>query len=165
MTISVKCEISDADAMRVFAGKLATFLKADDVIILTGPLGAGKTTLTQGLAQALHVGGAVTSPTFVIARVHPSQVGGPALVHVDAYRLQSADDLETLDLDAHAPYILVMEWGEPFAKFLSDSWLTVTITRPSEVIDELDPAGGVREVEVTAHGPRWVNVDLQGVLL
>ena len=85
--------------------------------MLTGELGAGKTTFTQGLGEGLGVRGAVTSPTFVIARVHPSEVGGPALVHVDAYRLGGIDELDDLDLDASLDEaVTVVEWGTGIAE-------------------------------------------------
>ena len=83
----VRCVADDADATRELGRRLASALRAGDLVILTGDLGAGKTTLTQGLGEGLGVRGPVTSPTFVLSRVHPSEVGGPALVHVDAYRL------------------------------------------------------------------------------
>ena len=89
--------LPDADAARAFGLALATVLRAGDVLVLTGDLGAGKTTLTQGLGEGLGVRGPITSPTFVIARVHPSLVGGPALVHVDAYRLGGAVELDDLE--------------------------------------------------------------------
>ncbi len=93
-------DVPDADAMRVLGRDLAARLGAGDLVLLSGGLGAGKTTLTQGLGEGLGVRGGVTSPTFVIARVHPSLVGGPALVHVDAYRLGGIEELDDLDLDA-----------------------------------------------------------------
>jgi tRNA threonylcarbamoyladenosine biosynthesis protein TsaE len=92
--------------------------------VLTGSLGAGKTTFTQGLGAGLGVRGAITSPTFVIARVHPSEIGGPALVHVDAYRIGGIDELDDLDLDTSLDQaVTVVEWGEGLAEGLSDSRL------------------------------------------
>ncbi len=79
--------LPDVEATQGFGRRLGRVLRAGDLLVLTGDLGAGKTTLTQGIAEGLGVRGPITSPTFVIARVHPSLVGGPALVHVDAYRL------------------------------------------------------------------------------
>ena len=97
------------------------------MLVLTGDLGAGKTTLTQGIAEGLGVRGPITSPTFVIARVHPSLVGGPALVHVDAYRLGSALELDDLDLDADLDAsVTIVEWGAGLAEQLSESRLELT---------------------------------------
>ena len=100
--------------MRELGQRLATLLRPGDLVLLTGELGAGKTTLTRGLGEGLGVRGAVTSPTFVIARVHPSLGDGPALVHVDAYRLGGGlDEMEDLDLDVSLPEsVVVVEWGE-----------------------------------------------------
>ena len=104
-----------------------------DLIVLTGSLGAGKTTFTQGLGAGLGVRGQVTSPTFVIARVHPSEVGGPALVHVDAYRLGGIDELDDLDLDTSLEQaVTVVEWGEGLAEGLSESRLEINIVRDDE---------------------------------
>src|SRR4029078_11058345 len=102
---------TDGD-MRDLGRRLAPLLRAGDLVIVAGGLGAGKTTLTQGIGAGLGVRGPVTSPTFVIARVHPSRVGGPPLVHVDAYRLGGALELDDLDLDADvADSVTVVEWG------------------------------------------------------
>lgn len=155
----------DADAMRLLGADLAALLRAGDVVILDGPLGAGKTTLTQGIGAALGVRGAVTSPTFVIARVHP---GGPApLVHVDAYRLADAVEVDDLDLDADvADAITIVEWGAGKVEGLSPDRLEVTITRafPQAVGSEGadDPAGGVRAVMVRGVGERWRDLRLGG---
>ena len=103
----------DAEAMRGLGRSMAGQLAPGDLIVLTGSLGAGKTTFTQGLGAGLGVRGAVTSPTFVIARVHPSEVGGPALVHVDAYRIGGIAELDDLDLDTSLDdAVTVVEWGE-----------------------------------------------------
>ena len=91
-------ELADAAATQSFGRALAGLLRAGDLVVLTGDLGAGKTTLTQGIGAGLQVRGQVASPTFVIARVPPSLVGGPALVHDDAYRLGSLDDVDALYL-------------------------------------------------------------------
>ncbi|MGO4245441.1 tRNA (adenosine(37)-N6)-threonylcarbamoyltransferase complex ATPase subunit type 1 TsaE, partial [Janibacter sp. RAF20_2_2] len=104
--------LPDTDATTALGRRLATLLRAGDLVVLTGGLGAGKTTLTRGLGAGLGVRGAVTSPTFVIARVHPSLVGGPELVHVDAYRLGGAAELDDLDLDSELDEaVTVVEWG------------------------------------------------------
>jgi tRNA threonylcarbamoyladenosine biosynthesis protein TsaE len=104
------------------------------LVVLTGPLGAGKTTLVQGIALGLGVEGRVTSPTFVIARVHPNRGGRPALVHVDAYRLASWQDVDELDLDASmADSVTVVEWGEGKVEQLSERRLEVQISRDTDV--------------------------------
>ena len=96
----IAVHLPDTGATRAFGEALAALLRAGDLVVLSGDLGAGKTTLTQGIGAGLGIRGKVASPTFIIARVHPSVTGGPALVHVDAYRLGSLDELEALDLDA-----------------------------------------------------------------
>ena len=128
---------------------------AGDLIVLSGELGAGKTTFTQGLGTGLRVRGAVTSPTFVIARVHPSLDGGPDLVHVDAYRLGGIDELDDLDLDTSLDdAVTVVEWGEGVAEGLAESRLEIRIIRAlahEDEHDDLDP----RRVLMTPIGPRW----------
>ncbi|MFF6781967.1 tRNA (adenosine(37)-N6)-threonylcarbamoyltransferase complex ATPase subunit type 1 TsaE [Streptomyces sp. NPDC012510] len=140
--------------------RLAKLLRAGDLVMLNGELGAGKTTLTRGLGEGLGVRGAVTSPTFVIARVHPSLVEGPPLVHVDAYRLGGGlDEMEDLDLDVSLPEsVVVVEWGEGKVEELADDRLSVVIHRAvGDTTDE------VRHVTVTGLGARWASVEL-GVL-
>jgi tRNA threonylcarbamoyladenosine biosynthesis protein TsaE len=145
-------QVPDADAMRALGRHLAGQLAPGDLIVLSGGLGAGKTTFTQGLGAGLGVRGDITSPTFVIARVHPSLVGGPELVHVDAYRLGGLDELDDLDLDASLDEaVTVVEWGEGLAEGLSESRLEVAIVRGDAPHDGLDP----RRVELTPIGPRW----------
>lgn len=163
--IDVTVDIPDADAMRALgADVIAPLLRAGDVVILTGDLGAGKTTFTQGLGSALGVRGAVASPTFIIARTHPSLNDGPDLVHVDAYRLGSLGELDDLDLDtALDEAITVVEWGESAAT-LSDDRLHVTILRPhGGAVDMDDPSGGTRQVRITSHGDRWEGIALSGI--
>lgn len=156
-------DVPDAEAMRGLGRDLAARLRAGDLVVLDGGLGAGKTTLTQGLGEGLGVRGGVTSPTFVIARVHPSECGGPALVHVDAYRLGGVAELDDLDLDTSLEEaVTVVEWGEGLAEVLADSRLEVHIHRatgdeltapPTEdhAPEDHDP----RRVEVLPVGPRW----------
>jgi tRNA threonylcarbamoyladenosine biosynthesis protein TsaE len=137
--------------MRALGASLASVLRAGDVVVLSGELGAGKTTLTQGLGAGLGVRGDVTSPTFVIARVHPSLADGPALVHVDAYRIGGVAELDDLDLDT--------SWGEGVAEGLADDRLEVRIERAvaDDAADaELDP----RRVRVSPVGGRWLGVRL-----
>ncbi|MDN4478147.1 tRNA (adenosine(37)-N6)-threonylcarbamoyltransferase complex ATPase subunit type 1 TsaE [Demequina sp. SYSU T00039] len=156
---------ADGDAMRRIAGEvLAPHLRAGDVVILTGDLGAGKTTFTQGLGAAIGVRGPVASPTFIIARTHPSLVGGPALIHVDAYRLNSLAELDDLDLDTTVEdSITVVEWGEDKAEQLAADRVHVTIAR--EVGGEVDmerPDEGLRTVTIRLVGERWAGVSLVG---
>lgn len=160
--IDVSLEIATADAMHDLGAKvLAPVLKAGDLVILTGDLGAGKTTLTQGIGAALGVRGTVASPTFIIARTHPSETAGPDLVHVDAYRLGSLAELDDLDLDTSLETaVTVVEWGDQAAA-LSDDRLHVTVMRPrGGVVDMSDPSGGTRTVRITSHGERWDGVEL-----
>lgn len=131
-------EAETPEDAQAFGEELGAALEAGDLVILDGPLGAGKTTFTQGIARGMQVKGRVTSPTFVIAREHPSRVGGPTLVHVDAYRLldHSEDplgELDSLDLDTEIEdAVVVAEWGRGFMERLSDSYLAVTINRDSD---------------------------------
>ncbi|WP_134738218.1 tRNA (adenosine(37)-N6)-threonylcarbamoyltransferase complex ATPase subunit type 1 TsaE [Nocardioides sp. 503] len=147
-------DVPTAEDMRALGVRIAGELRAGDLLVLSGGLGAGKTTFTQGLGEGLQVRGGVTSPTFVIARVHPSLVGGPDLVHVDAYRLGGLDELDDLDLDTSLDEaVTVVEWGEGMAESLSDSRLEVRIARAETADGELDP----RQVEVLGIGTRWAN--------
>ena len=135
--------------MRDLGRRLAALLRPGDLVILSGPLGAGKTTLVQGIGAGLGVRGPVTSPTFVIARVHPVVSGtGPALVHADAYRLGSIGEVDDLDLDTDADRVVtVVEWGSGLAEGLAANRLEVSI--------EPDPDGDVRTVRLIGHGGRW----------
>ena len=147
----------DADAMRELGRMVGGLVRAGDLVVLSGELGAGKTTFTQGLGAGLGVRGDVTSPTFVIARVHPSLTGGPALVHADAYRLGGIDELDDLDLDASLDdAVTVVEWGSGIAEGLADSRLEVRISRGTAPVEEgdLDP----RTVTLVPVGPRWLGV-------
>jgi tRNA threonylcarbamoyladenosine biosynthesis protein TsaE len=142
---------TDGD-MRDLGRRLAALLRAGDLVILAGPLGAGKTTLVQGIGAGLGVRGPVTSPTFVIARVHPAVTGsGPALVHADAYRLGSFSEVDDLDLDTDAgSAVTVVEWGTGLAEPLAEDRLEITI--------EPDQDGDVRTVRINGHGARWHGV-------
>jgi tRNA threonylcarbamoyladenosine biosynthesis protein TsaE len=143
---AVDVTVPSADAMRALGRRLARLLQAGDLVILSGALGAGKTTLVQGIGEGLGVRGPVTSPTFVIARVHPSVTDGPDLVHADAYRLASPAEVDDLDLDATVDSsVTVIEWGGGLAEGLAADRLEVTITL----------AGQGRAVRVTGHGQRW----------
>ena len=120
--------LATADDTRALGAALGRLLRAGDLLVLTGDLGAGKTTLTRGIGEGLGVRGPVTSPTFVIARVHPTLVGGPALVHADAYRLGGRLELDDLDLDASLEQsVTVVEWGHGVAELLSDDRIEVVL--------------------------------------
>ena len=143
-------------------------LRAGDLIVLNGQLGAGKTTLVRGIGEGLDVRGPVTSPTFVIARVHPALGGGPALVHVDAYRLSSPAEVDDLDLDADLERsVTVVEWGGGLVEGLAASWLDVTIAMPApgpaatgarDPGREPDPGDEPRTVLLAGRGERWAAV-------
>jgi tRNA threonylcarbamoyladenosine biosynthesis protein TsaE len=155
--VPVRCVADDAEATRSLGRRLAAVLRPGDLVILTGDLGAGKTTLTQGIGEGLGVRGPVTSPTFVLSRVHPSVTGGPALVHVDAYRLGEALELDDLDLDVSLDTtVTVVEWGEGLAERLADDRLVVGVRRATGA-DE----GEQRSITLTAVGARWVGSDLR----
>lgn len=151
----MKVVIDSLPQMRAFAKALAGHLRAGDLLILTGNLGAGKTTLTQSLGAGLGVQGRITSPTFIIAREHPSLGDGPALVHVDAYRLSDAAELEDLDLDSELEdSVTVVEWGEGLAEQLSTDHLDITLTPTTgDGAESSDDEG--RIVELIGHGPTW----------
>ena len=168
----MQVEAPGTDDMEAFGRELGTELRAGDLVVLTGPLGAGKTTLTRGIGAGLGVRGPVQSPTFVLARTHPSLVAGAPLVHVDAYRLGSAALLDDLDLDFEHS-VVVVEWGAGLIDDASESWLEIVIERPmgasavtdapagadgtmtdaaaSDVLDADEP----RTLTVRGHGPRW----------
>lgn len=160
----VLVELVDAEATREYGRSLAGLLGPGDLVVLTGPLGSGKTTLTQGIGDGLGVRGQVASPTFIIARVHPSlHEGRPPLVHVDAYRLGSMEELDALDLDAGMDEsVTVVEWGEGLVEVLSADRLEVVIDRPHGGLDTsaavIDAEVGVRHVTVTGVGQRWSGV-------
>lgn len=144
-------EIATAEEMEQLGLRIGEQLEAGDLLVLTGPLGAGKTTFTRGLAEGLGVRGPVQSPTFVIARTHPSLVGGAPLVHVDAYRLGSAAELDDLDLDLERS-VVVVEWGRGMAEELADSWWDIEVERPVGSSDDLDPS------ELDSDAPRTVTI-------
>ena len=145
----------DADGTRALAQALSGALRPGDLLVLDGPLGAGKTTFTQGLGAGLGVRGPVASPTFVIERVHPSLTGGPDLVHVDAYRLGGEGEIDDLDLEADLDRaVTVVEWGRDRVEHLADSVLLVELERPDRVDDPLDP-DEPRTLRLTPRGPRW----------
>ena len=141
--------IDTADEMHQLGIKLSAHLRAGDLVLVNGPLGAGKTVLAQGVGAGLGITG-ITSPTFVISRVHKAAV---PLIHVDAYRLLDSDNpnlyLDDLDLDI-AGSITLIEWGGAESARLSEDRLEITIDRSDEV----------RKVEITPVGPRWAGFSL-----
>jgi tRNA threonylcarbamoyladenosine biosynthesis protein TsaE len=180
----VSLTVATAAQMRALGQSLATVLRAGDLVLLSGGLGAGKTTLTKGIGDGLGVRGPITSPTFVFARVHPpvgsTTVTGdlrPALVHADAYRLGSVLELDDLDLDTDtAASVTVVEWGGGLAEGLATDRLEITITpvkADAPVVDDpvvSDAADGVngddRAGEVddpTVDAPRAVRISAVGV--
>jgi len=171
-TLWLAREVHTAQDTQDFAARLAPLLKSGDVVIVVGGLGSGKTTFTQGLGAALGVRGPITSPTFVVARTHPSLVHGPPLVHVDAYRLGAAAEIDDIDLDASVEdSVTVVEWGEGMAEQLSDSWLEIRVE--IRLAKSTDPLGTqiegsgdeTRVITVKPHGPRWVGMPLRSTLL
>ncbi|WP_375385922.1 tRNA (adenosine(37)-N6)-threonylcarbamoyltransferase complex ATPase subunit type 1 TsaE [uncultured Microbacterium sp.] len=146
--------------MEAWGEQIGRMLRPGDLVVLTGPLGAGKTTLTRGIAAGLDVRGPVQSPTFVIARTHPSLVGGPSLVHVDAYRLGSALELDDLDIDVESSVVIV-EWGRGMVEGLRDTWWEIELERPVGGADSA--RGDVSPVthDLDADVPRVVTLSRQ----
>jgi tRNA threonylcarbamoyladenosine biosynthesis protein TsaE len=142
--------IQDPDHMHLLGLAISKVLRAGDLLLLNGPLGAGKTTLTRGIGEGLGAQGTVQSPTFVLARTHRTAVG-PKLVHVDAYRLNSAVELDDLDID-FANSIVVVEWARDYIDGIAENWLQVDINRESE--DES------RLVKISGVGQRWEGVEI-----
>ncbi len=168
--VDEKILVGTADQMRGLGRTLAGVLRAGDLVVLSGPLGAGKTTLAQGIGAGLGVRGPVTSPTFVIARVHPNLGSGPDLVHADAYRLGGRAEVDDLDLDADlATAVTVVEWGAGLVEDLASSFLQVGIEPAAAASEQAGPAqeaGGQpagaaedaelpRTVQVRGFGDRW----------
>lgn len=144
--------IATAEQMSLLGQQLAGILQAGDLVLLIGPLGAGKTTLTRGVGRALEVEGNVSSPTFVIARTHKRGNKAP-LVHVDAYRLKSAAELDDLDIP-FASSIVLVEWGQGLTDDIADSWLEIYIERDS------NPQSENRAVKILGYGSRWAGINL-----
>ncbi|MCF8528946.1 MAG: tRNA (adenosine(37)-N6)-threonylcarbamoyltransferase complex ATPase subunit type 1 TsaE [Aquiluna sp.] len=146
----MKFEVKDSDQMIELGKKIAGVLAAGDLVLLNGELGAGKTTLTRGIGEGLGAIGTIQSPTFVLARTHKT-TAGPKLVHVDAYRLSSAMELDDLDID-FANSVVVVEWARDYVDGLAQSYLEVNIDRSSD--DE------VRQVTVLGFGARFQEVEI-----
>lgn len=157
-------EIATPEEMHALGRELAEALRAGDLVILSGPLGAGKTALVRGIGEGLGVRGPITSPTFVLARTHPSLGSGPALVHADAYRLGSAAELDDLDLDFRGSVVAV-EWGAGLLDGVAESFLTIDIARgtgagssaPPSSEGLLEDAPEPRTVLISGLGPRWAD--------
>ena len=152
-------EIADPAAMEELGRRFGAALRPGDLVVLTGPLGAGKTTLTRGIAASLDVRGRVQSPTFVIARTHPALGDGPALVHVDAYRLGTDGELDDLDID-FARSVVVAEWAAPFAAAVADTLWEVEIDRgwSGTGLDTACGTAGPHVADMEDAAPRRVRV-------
>ena len=162
----VNLTVATPEAMNELGRRVAAELRAGDVVVLTGDLGAGKTTLTRGLGEALGVRGAVTSPTFVIARTHPRANELPPLVHVDAYRLSDPLELDDLDID-FAGSIVVVEWGKGMVEALAPERLEIDIDRPhgarsgsglDDGVTDIERDVEPRKVTIRTVGERWAGV-------
>lgn len=161
---------------RAAAAAIGKQLRAGDLLVLDGVLGAGKTTFTQGLGEGLGVRSGVISPTFVLVRIHPHLSGGPQLVHVDAYRLEGMGEIDDLDLESTLDTsVTVVEWGTDRVEHLSENWLSVELQRSiggalphsgAEPGHEIRPDGVTgpngdsdddepRTISISAYGPRW----------
>ena len=167
ITATFQVSTSDADQTRSLGEDLGRILTAGDLVMLSGGLGAGKTTLTQGIGIGMGVRGRVASPTFIVARVHPSLSGGPDLIHADAYRIKDLSDLETLDLDYSLDEaVTVVESGEGKTEAMSDERLSIEVRRASggqadtdgDIIDLEHMDDGTRLIVLRAHGHRWDGV-------
>ena len=164
--------VNSADQTRAVGQALASQLRPGDLVMLSGGLGAGKTTFTQGIGAGLQVKGRVSSPTFIVARVHPSLVGGADLIHADAYRIKDLTDLETLDLDSTLDQaITVIEWGEGKTEQLSADRLEIEIhrehggvaTSSNGVVDLAQMDDGKRKITIRPLGKRWQGTDWETV--
>ena len=167
ITATFQVSTSNADQTRSLGEDLGRVLAAGDLVMLSGGLGAGKTTLTQGIGIGMGVRGRVASPTFIVARVHPSLSGGPDLIHADAYRIKDLSDLETLDLDSSLDEaVTVVEWGEGKTEAMSNERLSIEVRRASggqaetegDIIDLEHMDDGTRLIVLRAHGHRWDGV-------
>ncbi|WP_448389317.1 tRNA (adenosine(37)-N6)-threonylcarbamoyltransferase complex ATPase subunit type 1 TsaE [Microbacterium aurum] len=156
-------EVASPAEMEALGRALGGVLRAGDLVVLTGPLGAGKTTLTRGIAAGLDVRGRVQSPTFVIARTHPSLGDGPPLVHVDAYRLGTDGELDDLDID-FAGSVVIAEWAAPFAAAVADRWWEIEIDRgwAGTGVDTACGTAGPHVADMEDAAPRRVRITRHG---
>ncbi|MDO5747219.1 MAG: tRNA (adenosine(37)-N6)-threonylcarbamoyltransferase complex ATPase subunit type 1 TsaE [Actinomycetaceae bacterium] len=175
-TASVFCVSPSPECTRNLGQAVAALCRAGDVIMLSGDLGAGKTTFTQGLGQGLNVCGGVSSPTFIVSRVHPPRIqGGTALIHTDAYRIGDLDDVETLDLDSQLDQaVTVIEWGEGKTESLSADRLEVFISKEEDdaplifddgTVDLENADNGRRYYEFRPASKRWSIDDLRSAII
>ena len=146
----MKLQIINQEAMHALGIQIAKKLRAGDLVLLNGQLGAGKTTLTRGIGEGLGAIGTVQSPTFVLARTHKT-THGPKLVHVDAYRLGNAAELDDLDIDFENS-IVVIEWARDFVEGIAESYLIIDIDRGAQDDSRLINLEGV--------GQRWQGVEI-----
>lgn len=170
--MSFTITVNSSEQTRAAGELLAKHLRRGDLVMLSGGLGAGKTTFTQGIGSGLQVKGRVSSPTFIVARVHPSLVGGPDLIHADAYRIKDLTDLETLDLDSTLDQaITVIEWGEGKTEQLSADRLEIEIhreqggiaTSSDGVVDLEEMDDGKRTITIRPLGKRWEGTDWEQI--
>ena len=167
LTMQHTQQLTNLAETQALAHRVANLLRAGDVMILTGELGAGKTTFTQALAKTLGITEPITSPTFVVARHHNHPDDGLNLVHVDAYRITGADELASLDLESWLQdSVVVIEWGRRTAEDLSDSILDIELIRPGATAGEIitdfsnDEVDEPRTAIITGHGPRWEGISI-----
>lgn len=170
--MSFTITVNSSEQTRAAGELLAKHLRRGDLVMLSGGLGAGKTTFTQGIGSGLQVKGRVSSTTFIVARVHPSLVGGPDLIHADAYRIKDLTDLETLDLDSTLDQaITVIEWGEGKTEQLSADRLEIEIhreqggiaTSSDGVVDLEEMDDGKRTITIRPLGKRWEGTDWEQI--
>lgn len=170
--MSFTITVNSSEQTRAAGELLAKHLRRGDLVMLSGGLGAGKTTFTQGIGSGLQVKGRVSSPTFIVARVHPSLAGGPDLIHADAYRIKDLTDLETLDLDSTLDQaITVIEWGEGKTEQLSADRLEIEIhreqggiaTSSDGVVDLEEMDDGKRTITIRPLGKRWEGTDWEQI--
>jgi len=161
----LRLRVDTSDDMEALGRRIGSLLRIGDLVVLSGGLGAGKTTLTRGIGEAMGVRGPITSPTFVLSRVHPPVAPGAGvpLVHVDAYRLANARELDDLDLD-FAGAAVVVEWGDGLLDGVAESWLRIAIDRHRTLSEvegsDLETDDSPRDLELEFVGPRWAGVTL-----
>jgi len=161
-TLPLAILVPTADEMRRLGVRLSGILEPGDLVVAAGELGAGKTTLAQGVGQGLDSEGPIISPTFVLSRMHRSTSGKPDLLHVDAYRLSSGAELEDLDLDEHVAHaITFVEWGTGLAEGLAENRLEIDIRTTADSWPGAN--GDARLVLIRAVGSRWQQVDLKSL--